>query len=465
MAAKRLHVVALGCPKNRVDVETIVALASVEGFRLVEDPARADVILVGTCGFVEAAAVESIEAVVALGAARKRGARLVVAGCLAQRYGEDLARALPEASALVGTSDLGQVVDAVAGRGPRVRIGLAGADLATSAARQPSLHPGSAYLKVADGCSRTCAFCTIPSIRGPFRSRPVAELCDEAADLARRGVLELNLVAQDLSSYGRDRSGGESLVDLLAGLSRIDRLRWIRPLYLYPGRTLGRVLAAISSLKRLVPYLDLPVQHGSGRVLRRMKRGAGAAATRRLISGARKAIPGLWLRSTLIVGHPGEGEDDVSTLLDLVEWARFDHLGVFRWSAEEGTESAAQPGAPSRRVGYDRHRRVLAVQRRISRARCRTMRGRLLDVLVEGPRDETPRVYVGRHAGQAPEVDGKVYLDRPAAPGTIVSVRVTKTGDYDLFGEVVEPGSVTATGRSPRCPAPALAARRAGPRR
>lgn len=439
MARRRLHVLALGCPKNRVDLEAVVALSAGEGWELTDEPAEAEALVVATCGFVAEAAVESVERVVELAAARKPGARLVVAGCLAQRHGEELARALPEADAVVGTSDLARVVDAIAGRGPRVAVGPAGADLSPARGRTPSLHPGSAYLKVADGCSRSCAFCTIPAIRGAFRSRPVDELCDEARDLARAGALELCLVAQDLTAFGRDRERGQTLVDLLEALDRVDGLRWVRLLYLYPEPSLGSVFAAMARLERVVPYVDLPVQHASNRVLRRMKRGASAAATRALLRAARATLgPGSWLRSTLIVGHPGEGDQDFEALLELVGWARFEHLGVFRWSAEEGTASATQPDAPSRRASYDRARRVMALQRRISRARCRALRGSVLEVLVEGESPDSPLVYQGRHQGQAPEVDGVVYLDRPVRPGSMVRVRITRSGDYDLFGEVLD---------------------------
>lgn len=429
---------ALGCPKNRVDVESVVALAEREGFSLTDDVAEAEVILVATCGFVIEAAQESIATALELAGRRRPGARLVVAGCLTQRYGEELARALPEADYLVGTADMTRVAAAVAGRGPRVSIGDAASDLAPHAGRRPSGRPGSAYLKVADGCSRRCAFCTIPSIRGPFRSRPVDELCDEARDLARAGVCEINLVAQDLTAFGRDRSGEAGLVELLAALGRVDGIRWIRPLYLYPERGLRRVMAEMARNRRVVRYLDLPIQHASDAVLRRMKRGHRAALIAALLDDARRIVPGVSLRTTVIVGHPGEDEAAFEALIALVERVQFEHLGAFRFSPEDGTPSASQPGAVPRRVAYARYRRVMAVQRRISRRKCRALRGRVLDVLVEGPSEDSPLVYVGRHAGQAPEVDGVVYLDRAIEPGRMVPVRITGSGDYDLSGEVIE---------------------------
>jgi ribosomal protein S12 methylthiotransferase len=439
MPERRLHVVALGCPKNRVDVESVVALAEREGFALTDDAAAADVILVATCGFVTEASQESIATTLELAGRRRPGARLVVAGCLSQRYGEELARALPEADYFVGTADMTRVADAVAGRGPRVAIGDAASDLATHAGRRPSGRPGSAYLKVADGCSRRCAFCTIPAIRGPFRSRPVDELCDEARDLARAGAIELNLVAQDLTAFGRDRPGEAGLADLLAALGRVDGIRWIRPLYLYPERGLRRVLAEMARNPRVVKYLDLPIQHASDAVLRRMKRGHRAALVGALLDDARRIVPGVSLRTTVIVGHPGEDEVAFDELIALVQRVRFEHLGAFRFSPEDGTSSATQAGAAPRRVAYARYRRVMAVQRRISRRTCRALRGRVVEVLVEGRSEDSPLVYVGRHAGQAPEVDGVVYLDRPAEPGRMVAVRITGSGDYDLSGEVIEP--------------------------
>jgi ribosomal protein S12 methylthiotransferase len=364
-----------------------------------------------------------------------------VAGCLSQRYGEELARALPEADFFVGTSDMARVANAVAGRGPRLSIGAASSDLGPYEGRRPSGRPGSAYLKIADGCSRRCAFCTIPAIRGPFRSRPIDEICDEARALALAGVLEINLVAQDLSAYGRDQAGrgrGKTLAELLAALARVDGIRWIRPLYLYPERGLRRVMSEMARNPKVVRYLDLPIQHASDAVLRRMKRGHRAALLQALLDDARRLVPGVSLRTTVIVGHPGEDSQAFAELLALVERVRFEHLGAFRFSPEEGTASSAQPDAVPRRVAYSRYRRVMAVQRRISRRTCRALRGRLLDVLVEGPSEDSPLVYVGRHAGQAPEVDGVVYLDQAVEPGRIVSVRITGSGDYDLSGEVVD---------------------------
>jgi ribosomal protein S12 methylthiotransferase len=439
MSSQWLHVVALGCPKNRVDVEVVVALAQREGFALTDDASAADVVLVATCGFVAAACQESIDTILELHQARRRGTRLVVAGCLPQRYGEALAAALTEADAIVGTSSLPRVVDAIAGRGPRIDVGPPSCDLARVSGRRPSGRPGTAYVKVADGCSRRCAFCTIPSIRGPYRSRPVDEICDEARELAVAGVKEINLVAQDLTAFGRDEPDrGEGLAELLEALARVDGLRWIRPLYLYPEARLRRVMSVMAATPRIVPYLDLPMQHASDSVLKRMKRGHAAQLLSDLFATARRLIPGVSLRTTVIVGHPGEGPDDVDDLVRFIERVRFEHLGVFRFSPEDGTDSCTQLEPVSKRDAYARYRRVMAVQRRISRQRCRELRGRTLEVLVEGPSEESPLVYVGRHAGQAPEVDGVVYLDRPAEPGSMVSARIVDSGDYDLFGEVLD---------------------------
>lgn len=437
MTSKYLHVVALGCPKNRVDVEAVVARAEAEGFALTDRVERADVLLLSTCGFITAAAQESIDTTLELSERRKQGARLVVAGCLSQRFGDELARELPEADSVVGTGDLDKVLAAILGRGPRIDVGEPGGDLRLPVGRRPSGQPGAAYLKVSDGCSRRCAFCTIPSIRGEHRSRPVDELCDEARELTRAGVIELDLVAQDLTAYGRDREGGEDLVALLEALARVEGVRWIRLLYLYPEARLRRVMRAIASIEQVVPYLDLPVQHASDAVLRRMKRGHTAALLRSLLDDARRIIPEVSLRTTIIVGHPGEGEQEFAELLRFVEEVGFEHLGAFRYSHEEGTDSASQPREVSARDSYNRWRKVMARQRRISRRRCRALRGQTLEVLVEGPSEDSAMVYVGRHAGQAPEVDGVVYLDRPVTPGRIVKVKIIDSGDYDLIGEVL----------------------------
>ena len=436
MAKNVLYATALGCPKNRVDVETVVGLANEHGFQLTDDPRRATVILVSTCSFITSATQESIGTVLELDRVRGEGSRLVVAGCLPQRYGEELAEVLPEADFLAGTADLGLVVDALRGEGPRVTVGEAGGDIRSLASRSPSLSPGTAYIKVSDGCSRKCAFCTIPSIRGPFRSRPIDEICDEARDLALQGVLEVNLVAQDLTAFGRDREGGEELADLLTALDGVDGLRWIRPLYLYPERSLTKVLQTMARAPRIVPYLDLPIQHASDEVLRRMKRGHRRALLASLFSEARKLVAGVSLRTTVIVGHPGERQQDFDTLLSFISEHPFEHLGAFRYSPEEGTASESQSDPVSKRDSYNRYRKTMALQRRISRKLCRARRGQTLDVLVEGTSEDSELVYVGRHAGQAPEVDGVVFLDQPVEPGKMVSVRITDSGDYDLAGEV-----------------------------
>ncbi len=436
MDEKLLYVVALGCPKNRVDVETVVAKAKTRGFGLTGSAEDADVVLVATCGFISAAAEESISTALELSAQRREGARLVVSGCLSQRWGEELAAALPEADFLVGTADLDLIVDAVAGDGPRMAVGTAGSDITTPVGRQPSGHPGSAYVKIGDGCSRSCAFCTIPAIRGEGRSRPIDEICDEARELSQAGVVELNLVAQDLTAYGRDRGSSETLADLLRALDAVDGIRWIRPLYLYPEKRLRSVMRAMVELTKVVPYLDLPIQHASDDVLQRMKRGHRAKLLGTILDDARRLIPGVFLRTTVIVGHPGEGQEDFEELLTFVKKVRFEHLGTFRYSPEDGTASVEQRDVPTRRDSYNRYRKLMSIQRRISRARCKAMIGETVEVLVEGPSEDSPLVWVGRHAGQAPEVDGVVYLDQPAEPGSIVTVTITDSGDYDLVGEL-----------------------------
>ncbi len=438
MSRENLYVTALGCPKNRVDVETVVGLATDHRFVLTDDPRLADVVFVSTCSFITWASEESIATVLELDRVRKAGSRLVVAGCLPQRYGEELAGELPEVDFLTGTADLGLAFEALRGRGPRVTVGEAGGDLRPLASRSPSLTPGSAYIKVADGCSRKCSFCTIPAIRGPFRSRPIDEICDEASDLARRGVLEINLVAQDLTAFGRDRQGGGDLAVLLRALARIDGLSWIRPLYLYPERSLRSVFEVMAERDRIVPYLDMPIQHASDRVLRRMKRGHRRTLLVSLLNEARRIVPEVSVRTTVIVGHPGERSEDFVSLLDFVVEHPFENLGAFRYSPEDGTASEAQKDHVAKRDSYNRYRKVMALQRRISRGLCRARRGETLEVLVEGPSEDSQLVYVGRHVGQAPEVDGVVFLDRPVEPGRMVRVYVTGSGDYDLVGEVVE---------------------------
>jgi len=438
-AQRTIHFLALGCPKNRVDTEVLAGFAARAGLGIVGEPARADVIVVNTCSFIESAREESIAALLDM-ARFKRDGRcrlLVAAGCLAQRYGAELAAELPEVDAFLGTAELARLGDVLERKTDRVLVGPA-AHYLQRAGTPRFLEPGapSAYVKIADGCSRRCAFCAIPAIRGPERSRPIDEIVAEASLLAAAGVVELNLVAQDTSAYGCDLGGGADLVALARALEAVDGVRWIRLLYLYPDGVPDALLEAMAGSEKLVPYLDVPIQHASAAVLRRMRRGHGPAALERLVARARRIVPGAFLRTAVLVGHPGETASDFDALLAFVRAAAFHHLGAFRYSAEEGTASPRSGAPVPKRASYDRWRRVMGAQRTIARRLNRAMVGTEIDVLVEGVDDDRGYVLCGRHRGQAPEVDGVTYLvSCQARRGDIVRARVIDSSDHDLVAE------------------------------
>ncbi len=437
---KTIHFVSLGCPKNRVDSEVMAGIAAARGLKIVAAPEDAEVIVVNTCAFIESAKQESVDTLLEMDRFRSSGRlkRLVSAGCLSQRYGNRLTEEMPEIDVLIGTEQLEQI----AGLADHV-MDQSTPDGAGHYLQHPEtprvLEPkaASAYLKIADGCSRRCAFCAIPAIRGKARSRPLEEIVAEAERLAARGVKELNIVAQDTSAYGRDLGDGTNLTRLVHTLSGVSDIAWIRLLYLYPDTVTDDLLRVIDDLPSVVPYLDIPIQHASSRMLRKMRRGHGRRDLERLIKRVREAVPAAFLRTAVLVGHPAETADDFAALVGFLEWARFDHLGAFRYSNEEGTASFDMEPKTAPRDSYNRLRKVMALSRRISRENNRARKGQLLEVLVEDPADEQGYVLSGRHLGQAPEVDGATYIvSSEARIGEIIRARVIKTGDFDL---VVEP--------------------------
>lgn len=470
---------SLGCPKNRVDSEVMLGMAVEMGCRPVNVAAEADVIVVNTCGFIGPAERESVEVVLEMARHRREGRCrcLVLAGCLAQRHPTELSAELPEVDALLGPGDVARLRDVLAGSAtgnlvgppegwlqsaddPRVLSGavpawalLPGEDGSRVALASPS--PASAYLKIAEGCDRRCAFCVIPSLRGRQRSRQPEDLRREAERLIGLGVKELVLVAQDTLAYGQDLPGrqaraaghGAALARLVAQLAELRGVGWVRVLYLYPDELAPELMELLASHERVVPYVDMPMQHASDRMLRLMRRGHAARQLRHIVERLRKQVPGLVLRSTFIVGHPGESEADFAALRDFVAWAEPERLGVFRYSDELGTRShELGPKVPAR-LAAARLRQLMALGRRLSRRNNRALVGRTLDVLVEGPSQEHPSVLAGRHAGQAPEIDGAVFLSAgdalaPLPPaGAMAPMRITQARDYDL---VAEPAPVAA---------------------
>jgi ribosomal protein S12 methylthiotransferase len=435
----RVYFRSLGCPKNRLDSEVMIGTLALGGYAIAERLEDADVVVVNTCSFIESAREESIEAILEVAGLRESGRLrgLVVAGCLPQRYGGELAKELPEVDAFVGTGHFQDITtildDALAGRGRGVYVDAGRTHLYDEQDPRVLIGPThSAYLKISEGCDRVCAFCAIPGIRGRFQSRTLESVLAEARQLADAGVRELNLVAQDATAFGKDLKGRPDLAGLLRALDEVDGLDWIRQLYLYPTAVTDELISVLGSGKRVLPYVDVPLQHASDRILKRMKRGATEARQRALVERLRAGIPGLTLRTTFIVGFPGETDEDFETLCDFVREVRFDRVGVFRYSDEEGTTAFELGEKVPRGVARARHRQLMAIQREIMREKLAAHVGATLPVLV----DEAGLRARGRLASQAPEIDGVTFVKGPVSPGDLVRVRITGVRGLDLEGEV-----------------------------
>ncbi len=439
MAGKRVHVLTLGCPKNQVDSELMLGVLARDGHELVLDPEAADVLVVNTCAFIGPAKEESIDAI--LDAARVKagrpGRRLVVTGCLAQRYADDLRTSLPEVDVFVGTGDLGRIAEAVVAAPGREPLVYRGAQHVLPAhASSPRVRTGgwwTSYLKVSEGCDHTCSFCIIPKIRGRHESRPIDDVVSEAAALAADGVLELNLIAQDLTAYGRDLAGDASLARLLRAIAiRVPDVRWLRLLYAYPSSVTDDLLEVMATEPAVCRYLDMPLQHVSDRMLRAMRRERSGRALRELVARIRAAVPGIALRTSFIVGFPGETEDDVRELCDFVEEIGFERVGVFRYSKEENTDAGTLPGHLPERVKQARWERVMETQMTVAARLTRAQVGRTVEVLLE--EELEPDHFVGRTATQAPEIDGTITVRGTGEVGEIIGVLVTDADVYDLRG-------------------------------
>ncbi len=440
-ARKSLYMMTLGCPKNRVDSEVMLGTLARRGYELVHEAAEAEVIVVNTCAFIGPAKQESVDTILEL-AENKRTGRcrtLVVTGCLPQRYAPELSLQMPEVDHFLGTSAYAQIADLLAAEAaPREVVPDPDYVHSASTPKINSLPGYTAYLKVSEGCDNACAFCIIPKLRGAQRSRPIDDIVAEAATLADQGVAELNLVAQDLTAYGNDLPGRPRLHQLLRALCQVD-VRWIRLHYAYPRVFPDELIEVMATEPRIAKYLDMPLQHASDKLLLSMQRGRDSKFLRALLAKLRARVPGLTLRTSLIVGLPGETEDDFEQLEDFVKEQRFERMGCFQYSDEEGTAAFDLPGKVPKRTIERRWREVMAVQKRISREQAAAQVGKRLTVLVEGASVETEHLLVGRHQGQAPEIDGQVYVnDGLAYPGEFVTVEVTDAHDYDLVGRVAE---------------------------
>ncbi|HYX90944.1 MAG TPA: 30S ribosomal protein S12 methylthiotransferase RimO [Myxococcaceae bacterium] len=432
----------LGCPKNRVDSEIMLGTLAQRGYRLVQEPAEAEVIVVNTCAFIGPAKQESIDNILELAEYKREGrcGTLVVTGCLSQRYGPELAREMPEVDHFLGTGAYVQIGDLLAAEAAPRQV-IPDPDYIHDA-RTPRVNSSpsyTAYLKIAEGCDNQCAFCIIPKLRGGQRSRAIADIVAEAQALTRDGVVELNLIAQDLTAYGHDLPGRPKLHNLLSALCRETDAQWIRLHYAYPRVFPDELIEVMATEEKIARYLDMPLQHASDKLLLKMRRGRDSRFLRELLAKLRSRVPGLTLRTSVIAGLPGETEEDFQLLKDFIVEQRFERLGCFQYSDEEGTAAYEMEGKLPGNVIERRWREIMAIQQRISRELHRQLIGRRIEVLVEGPSEETEHLLVGRHQGQAPEIDGQVYInDGLAYPGEIVTVEVTEAHEYDLVGRVVE---------------------------
>ena len=446
MNEKRITVglVSLGCAKNQVDAESMLGSLQQSGYRITSDPAQADVIVINTCAFIEPAREEAIAAILEMAEYKKYGRCrvLLVTGCLAQRYPEEIAEHLPEVDGILGVGGYDRILETIQSclnggkrifcemntdlrylNGPRILIGSS----------------GCAYLKLSEGCDNRCAYCAIPDIRGPFRSRPMEDLLQEAERLVRTGVQELIVVAQDTSRYGKDLYGECCLPVLLRRLDRISGLNRIRLMYLYPDEVTEELIAVMKECAKIAHYVDLPIQHISNSVLSRMNRRGSADDIRRIFARFRAEMPDCVLRSTLIVGFPGETEADFEELKQFVAETKFDRLGIFTYSKEDGTPAARMSGQIKKAVKERRYHTLMKLQQQISYEKNTERIGKIYDVLVEGTAEDGI-FYYGRSYGEGPDdVDGRIYFtaEEPLMPGTMVQVKILLAEAYDLTGAVI----------------------------
>jgi ribosomal protein S12 methylthiotransferase len=444
---QKFSIVSLGCARNLVDSEVMAGLLQKDQYEMVQEPAEADIVLVNTCGFIEAAKTESIDAILEVARLKeeRKISKLVVAGCLSQRYSAELAKELPEVDLLIGTGEVPRIVEILREHEETRRrqyIGIPSYLYDHASPRLRTTPSYTAFVKVSEGCDHKCAFCIIPQLRGPHRSRSIDSVVLEATLLAKEGVKEINLIAQDLTAYGRDRRDGTTLYGLLRQMVEIPGLAWIRLLYAYPNFLDKALLDLIRESGNICKYIDIPFQHISPWILRRMRRGKSGSAVREAVTRLREAIPGLTLRTSLIVGFPGETDEEFAELLDFVEEMKFERLGVFKYSEEEGTPAAKMDGKLSEEEKERRWQEVMELQSGISQKKNRALIGAIQRVMIDGT-DSDSGELAGRTQAHAPEVDGLVFVKAydlageaiSAQPGDLLDVRITGALDYDLIGE------------------------------
>jgi ribosomal protein S12 methylthiotransferase len=439
-----IYLVSLGCVKNRVDSEVMLGVAEEAGLAPVARAEDAEVIVVNTCGFIGEAKKESIATIFEMAEMKQSGAckRLVVAGCLSQRHPGELAEEMPEVDHFLGSSDMLGLRAVLSGKADRMLVGDPQSWLVQSSdPRRLTTGKASAYVKIAEGCNRSCSFCVIPNLRGKQRSRRADDIVREVELLAANGVFEINLISQDTVAYGRDLAHGDRtpLAEVVRRVADVPGVRWVRLFYLYPETIDDALIELLHAHPRVLPYVDMPLQHAADAMLRRMRRGHGGQRLRSLVERLRRDVADLTFRTAFIVGHPGETEQEFRELCDFVKWAEFDRVAAFRYSDEEGSSSETLPDKVPVKVAAARYRKLMALQRPIAHVKNTRLVGQTLEVLVEGTSDEHEYVLMGRHAGQAPEIDGQVYLSGgEAAPATMRRVHVTQASDYDLVGELID---------------------------
>jgi ribosomal protein S12 methylthiotransferase len=439
--------VSLGCPKNLVDSEVMMGILARQGYQLTPHAEEAEVLVVNTCSFIEPAQKESVDTILEMAEHKKFGAarRLIVAGCLVERYRQQILEQIPEVDAVVGTGEVERILEAAEG-GLRVLPAQPPAFLYHDLSPRVLTTPRhAAYIKIAEGCDHPCSFCIIPQLRGKFRSRRFESVVREAENLAASGCREITLIGQDTTSYGEDLGLCDGLAKLLAKLADVDSLLWVRFLYAYPNRVTQMLLDTIAAHPRLAKYMDMPLQHASRSVLARMKRGSHSDAFLKLLERIRATIPGVSLRSSFIVGFPGESRADFEELCDFVRAAELDWLGVFEYSDIDNAASYGLEAKVDAALITERRNQLMAIQKKISRQKLRAYKARTAVALAEGPSKENPLVWEARLEGMAPEIDGKVYLTdielsggETASVGDMVRVEITSTDAYDLIGRVVE---------------------------
>ncbi|MEK6322008.1 MAG: 30S ribosomal protein S12 methylthiotransferase RimO [Acidobacteriota bacterium] len=448
---RKVGMVSLGCPKNLVDSEVMMGLLAGQGYELTTDSRAADVLVVNTCGFIDSARQESVETILEMAQLKQTGnlKRLIVAGCLVERYREELQREIPEIDACIGVNQLKEIESVVEPYGPRVlpvySDGASAPELYLYDETTPRLRataPYTSYVKIAEGCDHTCAFCIIPKLRGVFRSRSPESILREVEMLSAQGVKEFVLISQDTTTYGSDLALKDGLARLLDSIAEVPGVEWVRFLYCYPTAITGELLDVMASRTNVCKYFDIPLQHVSRRVLGRMRRGGNRESYERMIERLRERVPGVAIRTTFIVGFPGEREEDFEELLDFVRAAEFDRVGVFTYSDEENSPAFALEEKVDNATAKKRESRLMKAQARISHRKNRRLIGSQVRVLLEGKSKESDLLLEGRMESQAPEIDGSVLInDVPEGmnvrPGDFVTVEITAAQEYDLVGRVV----------------------------